>query len=263
MLVLLFPGAIGFAQDQVQTKDSSDTSQEMSTPVVIDSKADDILKQMSEYMKCIKQFTFHADVTFEKVLESGQKLQFGRKIKLCLQRPNKYRVEITEQKKQRLVLYNGNTLTLLHLDKNVYSTIKVPETIDKALDFMMNEYGVDIPLADLYFSDPYDSLVKQPEGMELGTYLGEDKVGDLTCHHLAFCMKNIDWQIWIEEGEELLPRKFLITYKTMPGMPQFCAIFTEWNTAPRFHENLFKFTAPEEAQEIEFLTLRKTGKSNK
>ena len=261
-VVLFVCGTVGMAQSQATPKASavlSSTSAKIS-PVIIDAKADDILRQTSEYLKRAKQFTFDAHVTFERVLESGQKLQFGRNIKVLLRRPDKLRVEIIEQYRQMRCIYDGKNFTILLVDKNVYARLKVPETIDKTFDFMMSKYSLDIPLADLYFSDPYESFVNQAEGMESGVYLGQDKVGKITCHHLAFQMKNIDWQIWIEESEELLPRKLLITYKTAPSMPQFCAFFSKWNLAPRFHANLFKFVAPDEAQEIEFLALRKKAK---
>jgi hypothetical protein len=50
-------------------------------PVVADD-ADRLLKQMSSYIGSAEQFTFHADVTFDHVLPTGQKLQFSELAKI-------------------------------------------------------------------------------------------------------------------------------------------------------------------------------------
>ena len=47
-----------------------------------------------------------------------------------------------------------------------------------------------------------------------------------SCRTLAFVEKDIDWQIWIENGPQLTPCKLVITYKTQPAQPQFTAVFT-------------------------------------
>ena len=43
----------------------------------------------------------------------------------------------------------------------------------------------------------------------------------------------IDWQIWIDDGMQTIPCKLVITYKTQPSQPQFTALFTDWDFAPR------------------------------
>ena len=68
----------------------------------------------------------------------------------------------------------------------------------------------------------------------------------------GFQTKDIDWQIWVEDSPTPLPRKFLITDKTVKGL-QFTAVFTKWNTSPQFEESLFTFVAPEKAEKIDIL----------
>ena len=43
----------------------------------IAEQADRLLKEMAAYIGSAEQFTFHADVTFDHVLPSGQKLQLS------------------------------------------------------------------------------------------------------------------------------------------------------------------------------------------
>jgi hypothetical protein len=55
--------------------------------------ADRLIKQVSAYIGSAQQFTFHADVTFDHVLPSGQKLQFSSAEEVVLQRPGRLYVE--------------------------------------------------------------------------------------------------------------------------------------------------------------------------
>ena len=116
------------------------------------------------------------------------------------------------------------------------------------LDFVMDEYDVTIPLADLLFSDPYETLT---EHVESGEYLGLAVVGGTTCHHLAFRQDEIDWQIWIDVGSPSLPRKIVITYRELRGQPQYCATLTEWNLSPRLPDDVFEFRPPVDARQVE------------
>lgn len=58
----------------------------------VDPRANEILKQMGEYLKTADQFTFYSEVYFEQVLASGQKLQYSSLNDVAIQRPNRLRV---------------------------------------------------------------------------------------------------------------------------------------------------------------------------
>jgi hypothetical protein len=71
------------------------------------------------------------------------------------------------------------------------------------------------------------------------------------CNHLAFVDKNVDWQIWIEDGQRKVPRKIVLTYKKIPGSPQFIAILKDWIFDQPFSHFLFKPDIPKYARETE------------
>ena len=52
------------------------TAENLPAPAVSEP-ADRLIKEMSAYIGSAKEFTFQADVTFDHVLPSGQKLQFS------------------------------------------------------------------------------------------------------------------------------------------------------------------------------------------
>jgi hypothetical protein len=50
---------------------------------VVSQRADELLKQMGAYIGSADQFTFHADVTFDHVLPTRQKLQYAARRSRC------------------------------------------------------------------------------------------------------------------------------------------------------------------------------------
>ncbi len=52
-----------------------------------------------------------------------------------------------------------------------------------------------------------------------------------------------------------MPNKIVITYVNEPGQPQFTAVLSGWDFAPRLPDLVFDFAPPIDADEIEFLPL--------
>ena len=69
----------------------------------------------------------------------------------------------------------------------------------------------------------------------------------------GFSAAQIDWQLWVSIGDKPLPLKFLLTYRRMPGEPQFATLF-EWDVAAKVAEDAFAFKPPADAKKIDFLT---------
>ena len=215
----------------------------------IEPKALEVFKQMSDYLKNLQQFSFQAEITEDVLLTSGQRIQYARSVEASVRRPDRFRAESAGDTDNRQLVYDGKTITLMDRSKNFYTTIVAPPTIDAALEHAIQAFNLRAPLADLIYTKSHEYLT---EGALSGFYVGLSKVRGVPCHHLAFREKDIDWQIWIEDSQTPVPRKFLITDKTAQGL-QFTALFTKWNTSPQFEEGLFTFVAPEQAEKIDIL----------
>ena len=212
-------------------------------------QADRLLKQMSDYIGSADQFTFHADISFDHVLPSGQKLQFSAAEDVALQRPGRLYVEWQGDLGDRQFWYDGKSITLSDPATPFYATEAAPPDIDNMLDGLVPRIDFAPPLADFLYRDPYQNA--RPK-LQYGIYLGLNDVGGRSCHTLAFVEQDIDWQIWIETGPQLTPCKLVITYKTQPGQPQFTAVFTDWDFAPRIAEPVFTPDLPPGAEKIPF-----------
>ncbi len=215
---------------------------------LVESKADEVLRRMGKYLAGAKQFRFEAYKMVDIVLDSGQKIQLSNTTEVAVSRPDKIWVRSTGDTNNEKIWYRGDTLSVWAPEENSYATAKVPSNIDEMMDYVVEKFGVAIPLADLVISAPYESAIQR---VRSGQYVGLHYVRDVKCHHLAFRQEGLDWQIWIEQGDKPLPRKLVITHKELPGHPQFIAFFDKWDLSPKLSAELFIFKAPEGAEQIE------------
>ncbi|MGB3225875.1 MAG: DUF2092 domain-containing protein, partial [Desulforhopalus sp.] len=144
--------------------------------------------------------------------------------------------------------YDGEVLTLLGKNLNVYSQSAVSGTIEDAIVAYEIETGIPAPGADLMFTDSYSVI---SEGSKSGFYLGTTYVGGVECHHLAIRKAEVDLQIWIKAGDEPLPMKYIITTKWLTAAPQYEIRLREWDTSPNISDQLFEFSVPEGAKKVE------------
>jgi hypothetical protein len=211
-----------------------------------------LLGQMAEYIGSAQQFTFHADITFDHVLPSGQKLQFSAVEEVALQRPGRLYVEWAGDLGNRQFWYDGKTVTLYDPSTPFYASEAAPAELDRMLDELLPQLNFSPPLADLMYSNPYQ---KVRDGIQYGFDLGMNQVNGRSCRTLAFVEKDIDWQIWIDAGPQLVPCKLVITYKSLALQPQFSAVFTDWDFDPRIAAPVFTAQLPAGAQKIPFQTV--------
>ena len=209
-----------------------------------------LLKDTGEVLHGATSYSFHAEIMYDEVTPSGQKLQFTISQDVSVRRPDRLYVDHDGDLRKRRIWYNGETLTVYNVDLNLYGTLEVPPTIDEMLEFAMDRFGVSLPLSDLVFSEPHAVFL---ELIEEATYVGLSEVEGMLCHHVAIREENIDWQIWIEDAEQPLPRKVVITYKDTPSIPQFIAVLSQWDMDARLSDDLFEVDLPEGSERIDFL----------
>lgn len=146
--------------------------------------------------------------------------------------------------------YDGATMTLFGTRARLYAVSPAPATLDAMLDDVRARLDMEPPGADLLYSDAFAGLMSD---VTPATDMGPSPVGRMPTHHLAFRSRDVDWQIWIDEGARPLPRKYLITTKWSTGAPQFGVEFGDWNLFPQLADATFTFRPPADAQKIEFL----------
>src|SRR5580765_5400745 len=202
-------------------------------PAGIDPQAEKLLRRMSDYLAGRQQFTVKAESMLEAVLTSGQRLQYDSPATLSVSRPNKLHAHRKGDLANQEFFYDGKSLTLYSPRENVYATTAAPA-------------------GELLYTNAAEKMLKESTS---GFVVGPSVVGGVKTTHLAFRAGEVDWQIWIDDGDKPLPRKFIITSKKVSGEPEFTVIMRSWDVAPKFTDQEFNFKAPKGAKKVEFLRL--------
>ena len=219
----------------------------------VDPASVQALKDMGAFLQTLKRFHVATEVTGERVLADGQKLQHTATAEMDVERPNKIRALMQSARSKREIVYDGKTVTLYTPAQKYYSTVEFTATIGELIDKLEERYGVEMPLSDLFlFGTPAAPLDKIESAMNAG----QDFIDDDLCDHYAFRQGKIDWQIWIATGSKPLPRKVVITNRADEARPQSVSLI-DWNLKPTFKDAVFKFTPPKGATKIEIVP-RKT-----
>jgi hypothetical protein len=218
----------------------------------VEPQAEKLLRRMSDYLAGRQQFSLKAESTLEAVLTSGQKLQYDSPSTLMVSRPNKLRAHRKGDLANQEFFYDGKTLTLYNPRENLYATTAAPATIDETLDFAREKLDIVAPAAELLYSNAGEKMLKEATS---GILVGPSVIGGVKTTHLAFRGAEVDWQVWIEDGDKPLPRKFVLTSTKVTGAPQFTVLIRSWDVGTKLSNQEFTFTPPKGAKKIEFLKL--------
>lgn len=216
----------------------------------LDPEAMQTLEEAISFLEGMESFEVEATAIFDVVQENGHRLQFEKKSHLFQKRPDKlYTERFLDNGEIRKLWYDGQKVTILDVGKKSYAQFRAPDTIDGMLDMLENLFREPYPLADLLYSD-LNFLLGLPEE---ATYVGSSTVSGVLCEHLAFSNENIDWQVWVEQGDAPFIRKVVITYLKQPGIPQFVSYLHQWHTPANLKEGLFSFKQPKDAERLSIL----------
>jgi hypothetical protein len=215
----------------------------------IDPKAASILQEMSYFMGSKYEYTYKAEMMFDDVLESKQKIQYNAEETVYLKKPDKFYVGYVTDIGGYKLWYDAGKATLLEVPVNDYSLATLPSSVDQALNKLKEEYQFTPALSEFLFIDIYKLMTAD---VVSGAYFGISKVMGTNCHHLVFVQKDIDWQIWIEDGKRPIPRKLVITYKNVAESPQFIALIKDWIFGKPITNFAFKPEIPDVNNRVEF-----------
>ncbi len=191
----------------------------------IDPRASEVLQNMSYFLGSKQEYTFKAEIMFDQLINQSRKIQYSAEEKVFLKKNANMTIEFVSDLGGYKLWFDAGKMTIVELPTNLFSIVTLPATIDQALTKLKSQYNFTPALSDFLFINTYRELTRR---VISGNYFGTSKVLGVRCDHLAFVQDDIDWQIWIEIGKRQIPRKLVITYKNLPGQPQFIAILRDW-----------------------------------
>jgi len=214
--------------------------------------SEELLREMAATLKDARTLRFHAEITFDDVLISGQKLQYTGAADVVVRRPDGIYVDYRDDFSAKRFWYDGKTGTLLDVFLSKYSTAELPGDLDAAVAQLEERYSLTLPMGNLIASNLFEVIDAKARAW---AYLGIRDVEGVPAHHIAILGDDADLQIWIQSDGEPLPVKFVVTYKTVPQAPQYQAVLMDWKIDTKVSDKTFLAELPKDAGVIEFLVV--------
>lgn len=214
----------------------------------IDDEAMTVLTRMADTLAQAQRFTVTIRASYDVVQDTGEKITFGERRAVTLNRPDGLRVEAQESDgKRSVVTFDGKAISVFNADENVYAQIERAGTIDDAVRYLVQDLRVRLPLALLLVSTLPDELEQRLQTLD---YVERDTLTVVPTDHLAGRTEDVDFQIWIATEGPPLPQRVTITYKADEGEPQYRAEFSDWNLDPDVQPAQLAFHPPDGAERI-------------
>jgi len=211
-----------------------------------------LLKAMSDYLAAQKSISLAYDSVFEVVSADHQKLQIAMSGTVDLSRPDKLRTTRKTGFSDTETIYDGKTLTFFGKGKNAYMQADVTGTTDAVIDQLRDKFHRQLPGADLLGSNVYDALMTDVTDVK---DLGSGVIDGKECDHLAFRAKDTDWQIWIAQGGQPYPCRYVITSKGVDQAPEFTMTVRDWKASTAASSSDYSFKPPSGATKMDIKDL--------
>lgn len=209
------------------------------------------LRRMSTYLASLQGFELTSDATLDVVTDSGQKLQVDGQVHYKVKRPG-IRMDLVSDLKTRSYYFDGHQFTIFAPKLNYYATLAAPATNRAFLRTLYDRFGIELPLEDLFrWSDGDESDVR---ALTAGFSAGTATIDGVATDHWAFRQGDYDWEVWIQQGDQPLPRKITIVDRTDPAFPAYTARLS-WTVNPTFAADDFTYTPGQGATHIQLATL--------
>ena len=181
--------------------------------LVLEPKAMDLLKAMSEKIAAAKSMTFTATVGYEFPSKLGPPILYTLRYDVAMQRPDKLKIIMPGDGPASEFYYDGKAMMAYAPAENLVAIADAPPTIDAALSAAYNNAAIYFPFTDLLVADPYKALT---DGVILAFYIGPSGVvGGTKTEMVAWANKDVFLQIWIG-ADDKLPRRVRAVYAADP-----------------------------------------------
>ena len=209
-----------------------------------DAKA--IVKSMADYLAKQTDLHFAYDTDLDVVTDDLQKVTFASSGDTTISRPNKVRLSRHGGFTDFDLISDGKTVTVNGNKAGAYATIDAPTSLADLVQ-KLDDLGIKSPAADLLGPDAYDQLVdSDADGKVIGTGFIDGK----ECTHVAFRSSTVDWQLWVQTGDQPVPCQYIITTKHVAQAPQYSIRFSGWSTGVAPAADTFSFKPAADSKQV-------------
>jgi len=215
----------------------------------ISEEASAALQRMGQTLRA-EQLSFQARTIRVYADPNDEPLHIFHTLKVTMHRPNRLLAEVSGDDGSNKLVFDGKTAIIFSAAQNKYASIAVPEgTIAGMLKEAVGRLGVDFPLADFLSEEPGKAFLT---GVTAGRLVNAVTIDGAPYDHLFFFQPpGIELELWVAKSEQSLPRRLIVTYRTLPGQPNFIAEFSDWKFNVQTPDADFAFQPPVGATQVE------------
>jgi len=218
----------------------------------VDPAAVKALTDMSAYLTSQQTFRIVSETSLDVVTNDGQRIQLDGEVRYKVRKPNAFVIDLVSDSWNRQYVYDGREFTLYAPKLGYFAQAPAPATIRETIDEIGQRFGISLPLDDLFRWSGADA--ERAQSLTSGYRVGTATVDGVATDHYAFREGKIDWEIWIQQGAQPLPRKLVIVDRKDVAAPAFTARLT-WTVNPPLSDEDFAFRPAQDAKRIR-LTLQ-------
>lgn len=214
----------------------------------IDAEALAAVTEHGERLRTLGTFSIDADLVFEEVMETGEKITVIEQVTADVRAPNSIRMTKSMPDRKRVLFFDGQKVVLWSPILKFYAEMPFEGTTAEMIGAAAERAGYELPLSDLFIwgVDPADV-----EAVTQAAYIGQAMIDGRLCDQYALRQEDADWQIWIDTAEPKLACRYAIVDLSDEARPIFQAT-VRIDTDVDLADSRFTFEAPEGAERIQF-----------
>jgi hypothetical protein len=210
----------------------------------------ELLKRMSDEIAGLQSYIINGDAYADARLDAGLIIEHAAQATLRVRKPDLVRITNRTSEDVKDLFFDSSVLTVYTKSNNLYAQTEIPGGAKAALDYAVNEMGIDLPMLDFVSGNVAETLLANATDV---IYLGTSLIRGSDYQHVAIRNPEIDVQLWIATEGPPLPGKMSLSAKWDGGSPR-TVVFMDWNIAPDFPSHALQFEPPEGAIKIKFET---------
>jgi len=188
---------------------------------------------------------------------SGDFLHIAHTVDVIARKPDHLAVNVTGDDGASKLLYDGKEVFAVDETDNKYAQVAMSGDLDHVMDEVSDRLHMDFPLADFLTGDPAKSFLT---GVTSGKEVDTVKIDGTPCRHLFFTQSGgTELELWVENNDRALPRRLIVTYRALPGQPNFIAELSDWNIGTKAPDTAFQFQPAPGATKVDLARIEGNG----
>jgi len=212
-----------------------------------DSTALVILDKVGEYFGELNSLKFQTHTAEDVAFTDNFFIKEFKTGEFILQGPNQLAGKIFRQGSEHFYYYNGKQVVYYSLEGNFYSAADAPETTLKMLDWLYEEFGIELVMADFLYPNFTQNMIQSMDYLE---YLGIANLNGVKAFHVGGANGEMTFQLWVSQDLEMKPMKAVLTYLGDPYARQLEVSFDGWETNKTYPNSIFEFLPPPSSKQI-------------